>query len=50
LGLKELDILATLLAAVCHDYKHPGLNNIYHINAQTELALSYNGNYNFIII
>jgi hypothetical protein len=44
LNLSDLDIYAVLLAAICHDFKHPGQNNIYQINAKTELALTYNGN------
>ncbi|WP_426910591.1 hypothetical protein [Ralstonia pseudosolanacearum] len=26
--LKQLDIFAMLVAALCHDYKHPGTNNL----------------------
>ena len=40
--LTELDILAALVAAIIHDYEHPGLNNAYHINVQSELAVRYN--------
>eukprot|EP01112_Ceratiomyxa_fruticulosa_P008300 TRINITY_DN214_c0_g1_i1.p1 TRINITY_DN214_c0_g1~~TRINITY_DN214_c0_g1_i1.p1 ORF type:complete len:745 (+),score=137.62 TRINITY_DN214_c0_g1_i1:217-2451(+) len=40
--LTELDILAALIAAIIHDYEHPGLNNAYHINTQSELAVRYN--------
>jgi len=40
-----MDILATLLAAACHDFKHNGFNNMFHINAFSEIALNYNGNY-----
>lgn len=47
--LKDIDILATLLAAICHDFKHPGKNNIYQINAQTEISLTYNGIFLFIL-
>ncbi len=43
LQLKEIDIYATLLAALCHDFKHPGRNNIFQINARTNLAITYNG-------
>lgn len=38
----ELDILAALLAAIIHDYAHPGLNNQFHVNTQSELAVRYN--------
>jgi cAMP-specific phosphodiesterase 4 len=43
LSLKDIDILALLLASASHDFKHPGKNNIYQINAKTNLALAYNG-------
>uniref|UniRef100_A0AAY4BSF1 High affinity cGMP-specific 3',5'-cyclic phosphodiesterase 9A n=2 Tax=Denticeps clupeoides TaxID=299321 RepID=A0AAY4BSF1_9TELE len=31
-----------MTAAVCHDLDHPGYNNVYQINARTELAVRYN--------
>ena len=40
--LSELDIFAILVAALCHDYKHPGTNNAYNINARTKYAMRYN--------
>ena len=40
--LKQLDIFAILVAALCHDYKHPGTNNLFHINTQSKYALRYN--------
>lgn len=38
----DLDIFAALTAAIIHDFEHPGLNNAYHINTQSELAIRYN--------
>lgn len=35
-------MLILLASCVCHDLDHPGYNNIYQINAKTELALRYN--------
>lgn len=40
--LTEMDIFAILVAAVIHDFEHPGLNNAFHINTQSELAIRYN--------
>lgn len=40
--LTHLDILALLLASLCHDLDHPGFNNVFQVNAQTDLAISYN--------
>ena len=37
-----MDVLGILIAALGHDLGHPGLTNIYHINASSELALTYN--------
>jgi class 3 adenylate cyclase len=41
--LEELDVLALLLAAICHDAEHPGTTNAYQVNTGSELALRYNG-------
>lgn len=40
--LSQLDIYSMLLAAAAHDVGHTGTNNIYQVNAQTNLALVYN--------
>ena len=37
-----LEGMALLVGAFCHDLEHPGLNNMYQVNAQTELALQFN--------
>ena len=37
-----LDVLAAIVAAGIHDYKHPGTNNNFQINAQTQLSTLYN--------
>ena len=37
-----LDLLGMLLSSMGHDLGHPGLNNGYHINASTELGMTYN--------
>ncbi|KAL1116695.1 hypothetical protein AAG570_005167, partial [Ranatra chinensis] len=38
----DLEVLILLVSCICHDLDHPGYNNIYQINARTELALRYN--------
>ena len=40
--LEELDVLALLLAAICHDLEHPGTTNAYQCNTGSALALRYN--------
>jgi hypothetical protein len=40
--LSDEDILASLIAAIVHDYDHPGLNNGFQINSQSYLATLYN--------
>ena len=37
-----LDLLSIFISALGHDIGHPGLNNNFHINASTELAITYN--------
>ena len=36
LQLSQVDVLATLFAAYCHDYKHDGFNNGYHAAIKSE--------------
>jgi hypothetical protein len=43
--LLELDLLALLLAALCHDLEHPGTTNAYQVNTGSALALRYNDNH-----
>ncbi|KAK3908362.1 High affinity cGMP-specific 3',5'-cyclic phosphodiesterase 9A, partial [Frankliniella fusca] len=38
----DLETLILITSSICHDLDHPGYNNIYQINARTELALRYN--------
>ena len=38
----DMETLILLTSCICHDLDHPGYNNIYQINARTELALRYN--------
>lgn len=38
----ELDLISVVIAAVCHDFKHDGLNNSYHINAISDRAIRFN--------
>ena len=37
-----LDLLGMIVSAMGHDLGHPGLNNNFHINASTELGITYN--------
>lgn len=39
--LNELDVLSAVIASVCHDYDHDGLNNAYHVNAISDRAVRY---------
>ena len=40
--LLEVDWLALLLSAICHDLEHPGTTNAYQVNTGSALALRYN--------
>ena len=37
-----LDLLSMIVSAMGHDLGHPGYNNNFHVNAMTDLALTYN--------
>jgi hypothetical protein len=39
--LNELDIVSAVIASICHDFDHDGLNNMYHVNAITDRAIRY---------
>ncbi|KAI8349764.1 hypothetical protein B0O80DRAFT_428800 [Mortierella sp. GBAus27b] len=39
--LSKPDMAALLLAGLCHDIGHPGLNNLYQLNAKTELLKEF---------
>eukprot|EP01043_Picozoa_sp_COSAG02_P006769 COSAG02_NODE_195_length_29750_cov_79.793329_31_plen_764_part_00 len=41
-GLGNMDQFALLVAALCHDTNHDGVNNAFHMNSYDELALTYN--------
>ena len=41
-ALTSMDIFSILIASICHDLQHPGLNNNYLVNTYSELALRYN--------
>ncbi|CAH1757870.1 6139_t:CDS:2 [Entrophospora sp. SA101] len=40
--LTPLDSICLMIAGLCHDIGHPGLNNVYQVNAKTPLAIKYN--------
>ncbi len=40
--LSPLEVFAGLLAALGHDLNHPGVNNIYLVNAKHDLAIRFN--------
>jgi len=39
----KLDIVSLFYGSLVHDYKHPGFNNGFLINMQSEIAVAYNG-------
>ncbi|ETO30095.1 hypothetical protein RFI_07025 [Reticulomyxa filosa] len=41
-GLSNLDVLACLVSAACHDVGHPGNNNVFEIAVESDLAVKYN--------
>jgi hypothetical protein len=39
---KKKEIFGIILAAIIHDFDHPGLNNAFMINSRSEIAIRYN--------
>ena len=44
-----MDTFAITLSAIIHDFKHPGLDNLYQTKMMTKLAVRYNGKFYFYI-
>ena len=42
MDLTILDLSGFFIASIIHDYKHPGLNNNFHINKRSDLSRRYN--------
>lgn len=40
--MTRADLFSLLIAALCHDINHPGLNNDHHKKAVTDLSIVYN--------
>ncbi|XP_041373982.1 calcium/calmodulin-dependent 3',5'-cyclic nucleotide phosphodiesterase 1A-like isoform X2 [Gigantopelta aegis] len=40
--LTDLEVFATIVAALIHDYEHTGTTNNFHINTGSDVALLYN--------
>ncbi|XP_071499528.1 dual specificity calcium/calmodulin-dependent 3',5'-cyclic nucleotide phosphodiesterase 1A-like [Diadema antillarum] len=40
--LTDLEILASLLAAIIHDFEHTGTTNAFHVNTRSDMAMFYN--------
>jgi len=40
--MTDLEILATLLAAACHDVEHNGVNNNFHVQSHSTVAIIHN--------
>jgi len=45
--LTSLEVMAALIAAMIHDYAHPGVNNNFLIKIEHPLALRYNDRFAF---
>lgn len=40
--LTDLEVFSLFVAAICHDYRHPGVGNAYLIKIEDPLAIRYN--------
>lgn len=47
LRLTDMDCAAFLIASIIHDFKHPGMTNMFLINSKNEIAIRYNGKIHF---
>jgi len=43
--LSDLEVLAGLIAAILHDYLHPGTNNAFQVNAGAPVAILHNNSH-----
>jgi hypothetical protein len=50
LKLDDYEISSVLIACLIHDFKHPGITNMFLINTSHPIAIKYNGNLNLIFI
>ena len=41
-GSNRTLLLSTILAAIVHDYAHPGMDNLYQIQEDTEVSRKFN--------
>lgn len=42
--LTDIDVCALLISTIIHDFKHPGVTNLFLINTANPIAIKYNGN------
>jgi hypothetical protein len=42
--LNDLDVAALFIACIIHDFKHPGVTNVFLVNKGDKIAIKYNGN------
>lgn len=49
LQLDSLDLSGFFIAAMIHDFKHPGVTNGFLINTKSDIAVNYNGKFVFLI-
>ena len=42
INLDNISFLSLFLSCLCHDYKHPGINNNYLIETNNSIAINYN--------
>jgi high affinity cGMP-specific 3',5'-cyclic phosphodiesterase 9 len=40
--LRDVDVLALMLSAICHDLEHGGVTNAFHVNSGSALSRRYN--------
>jgi len=41
--IDNVELMSIIIAGACHDYEHPGFNNVFLVESKHEIALRYNG-------
>lgn len=41
--IDDLELMSLVVAGACHDFEHPGFNNVYLVEVRDPIAIRYNG-------
>lgn len=46
--IDDLDLMSLVVAGGCHDFEHPGFNNVYLVEVRDQIAIRYNGKFEYL--